>query len=232
MKIMRQFIFLILLAFSQVFAASSTPNSQIYFSYSYYYTWNDNDFTFRIAATEDRKKAELKNKARFIATIQELYGTYADSLLIGTFNEILNNSQKQFVLINFTFDRETGSLQEIQMPLPVMTQDFGPLCEFIVQHLPDIMRKYMEKFDELYITLSDDDYRQYIQHYNENISPSLKRTLSKKNNINEILFLTQNIYPIPEFKTGKELLDYICSFENYPIKANEDSGVFWKGFIK
>ena len=227
MKIMRQFIFLILLAFSQVFAASSIPNSQIYFSYSYHYTWNDNDFTFRIAAMADRKKAELKNKARFIATIQDLYGTYADSLLIDTFNEILNDSQKQFVLINFTFDKETGSLQEIQMPLPVMSQDFGPLCKFIVQHLPDIMRKYMEKFDELYITLSDDDYKQYIQHYD-----SLKKTLTKKNNINEILLLTQNIYPIPEFKTGKELLDYICSFEDCPIKTNEDFGVFREDYVK
>lgn len=38
----------------------------------------------------------------------------------------------------------------------------------------------MENFDELYITLSDDDYKQYIQHYDKNISPSFKKTLTKK----------------------------------------------------
>lgn len=49
-----------------------------------------------------------------------------------------------------------------------------------------------------------------------------------------IYFFRIGTFYISKFKikTGKELLDYICSFEDCPIKTNEDFGVFREDYVK
>lgn len=138
--------------------------------------------------------------------------------------------------INFNFSMGTGKLTEISMEMNGRIDDFSAFHKFLMQNFERIMYRFVCKYHEIYITMPHDFlfdkdkykniYDCYFQYYarvfkDYGIVPQ------------EQMPFLRSWFLIPEsIKTGKELLDYICSFEDCPIKTNEDFGVFREDYVK
>lgn len=229
---MKRLIFLTILMYFM--ASFATQGAVIKFSYSDN-NWDKSNFTFRIAAREDLGKAHLKNIARITATIRELYG---DSLLLKAYkNAYIDKGNGERALICFTFSMQNGKLREITFIASEIR--YGPLCKFVTSHFEEIMQHFVKKYNEIYITLPDEEYNYYARHHDagENIYEFYFRQ-SKINPHrsstwqNEMLLLPRVVYGLPEFKSEKEVLDYILTFENCPIKTNVEAGVLREDYFE
>ena len=132
---------------------------------------------------------------------------------------------------------QNGKLREITFIASEIR--YGPLCKFVTSHFEEIMQHFVKKYNEIYITLPDEEYNYYARHHDagENIYEFYFRQ-SKINPHrsstwqNEMLLLPRVVYGLPEFKSEKEVLDYILTFENCPIKTNVEAGVLREDYFE
>ena len=213
-------------------ASFATQGAVINFSYSDN-NWNKRNFTFRIAAIEDREKAQLKNTARIAATIRELYG---DSLLLKAYkNAYIDKGNGERALICFTFSIQNGKLREIIFMASEIR--YGPLCKFVTSHFEEIMQHFVKKYNEIYITLPHEEYNYYARHHDagENIYEfffrQYKINTHRRTFVQNVMLFASQFF-LPEFKSEKEILDYILTFENCPIKTNVEAGVLREDYFE
>lgn len=228
---MKRLIFLTILMYFM--ASFATQGAVINFFYSDN-NWNKRNFTFRIAAIEDIEKAQLKNTARIAATIRELYG---DSLLLKAYkNTYINDrGKREAALIGFTFAIQNGKLREIIFT--ASENRYGPLCKFVTSHFEEIMQYFVKKYNEIYITLPGEEYNYYARHHDagENIYEfffrQYKTNTHRRTFVQNVMLFASQFF-LPEFKSEKEILDYILTFENCPIKTNVEAGVLREDYFE
>ena len=215
--------------------------------------WQQENFTF-LFVDRDRPKALLKNQARMISVIRELYGAVGDSIMLDaaemmtmSYNGHLKYKNrryfKQEIIIYFFFNKYTGKLDTVRgfFSLPKTSLFYeNSYSEFLEQHFEEIIDRFVKKYHEYYVSQEYDFFKTYYGRLKqekkwENIYDYYFSNLYKADCLFEtgyFAFLRIDIFYCPEFKTGKELLDYICSFEDCPIKTNEDFGVFREDYVK
>lgn len=228
---MKRLIFLTILMYFM--ASFATQGAVINFSYSDN-NWNKRNFTFRIAAIEDREKAQLKNTARIAATIRELYG---DSLLLKAYKNtyIDDKGKREAALIGFTFSMQNGKLREITFM--ASENRYGPLCKFVTSHFEEIMQHFVKKYNVIYVTLPDEEYNYYARHHDagENIYEfffkQYKINTHRRTCVQYVMLFASQFF-LPEFKSEKEILDYILTFENCSIKTNVEAGVLREDYFE
>ncbi len=215
--------------------------------------WQQENFTF-LFVSKDQEKARLKNQARMISVIRELYGAFGDSIILdaagmiaNAYNKLKDKNKRYFrqeIIIYFFFNKYTGKLDTVRgfFSLPKTSRFYkSSFSEFIEQHFEEIINRFVKKYHDFYVTLDDMKPGTYARLKQEKKWKNEYDYYFQKLYKNEYMFADELIYffrigtfYISEFKikTGKELLDYICSFEDCPIKTNEDFGVFREDYVK